>query len=394
MNRSPENLISRGVAEVIEKSHLEKALRSGKKLRIKYGIDPTTPFLHLGHTVPLRKLRALQDAGHKAVLIIGDFTATVGDPSGKSSTRAALTRSQTDVNSAKYLEQAFRILDEERTEVRRNSEWFDSMNFRQFLDIASKVSAAQLFSHETFRERIKKEQPLGLHEFLYPVLQGFDSVMVKADVELGGVDQKFNLLMGRQLQKTYGLSPQDVLIAPYLIGVDGKEKMGKTTGNTINILDTPSELFAKIMRVPDNLILDYFELVTDVTDEALAVIKKEVKSDPKSAKSHLAKLIITEIYDKPSAEAAEEDFNLLFRDKALPKAIPEAYLRVGKWDPVELLVSAKAVSSKSEARRIVNQGGATIDNVRIAADTKGVEVRDGTILKVGKRRFLKIRTKV
>lgn len=385
--------MTRGVAEVIERKHLEQALRSGEKLRVKYGIDPTTPFLHLGHTVPLRKLRAFQDAGHKAVLIIGDFTATVGDPSGKSKTRPALTRAQADANAAKYLEQVSHILDLDRTEVHRNSEWFDSMSLAQFAHLASRAPGLLLTDRSMVIERREQKLPFAGHELFYPILQGYDSVMVKADVELGGIDQTLNLLVGRDIQKGFGMEPQDLLIVKYLIGTDGKQKMGKTVGNTINVLDTPAEMFGKIMRIPDSLISDYFELVTDVTEEALALIKKEVKSDPRAVKARLSKLIVTEIHDEPSASAAEEEFNLLFRDKALPKEMPEAHIRAGEWDPVELLVATGAVSSKSEARRLLTQGGVSINNQKIAAHTKTVEVQDGTVIRVGKRRFLRIRSR-
>lgn len=386
MKPSNEELLKRGVLEVIDRDHLAGRLEKGDKLRIKLGIDPTAPDLHLGHTVPLRKLRQFQDAGHTAVLIIGDFTARIGDPSGRDKTRSSLSESQVKANAKAYKQQAFRILNPDKTEVRWQSEWFDDFGLDQLIQLASKVSTWHLLSHETFANRKTAGNPLMHHETLYPLLQGYDSVVVRADVELGASEQKFNLLTGRMIQQAYGQDPQDVIISPYLLGTDGKEKMSKSVGNTINLTDSPQEIYGKVMSIPDALVVPYFELLTDLEFKALQKVKQEMTNHPRNGKAHLAHFIVEIIHDEPAAETAAAEFNRVFRDKGTPSEIPTFEIPHGKVAIVELLVATKLAQSRSDASRLIEQGGVRVQGKRVSNPKAEIEVTD-LLIQVGKRRF-------
>ncbi len=386
MKPSNEELLTRGVIEVINRDHLAQRLGKGDALRVKLGIDPTAPDLHLGHTVGLRKLRQFQDAGHTAVLIIGDFTARIGDPSGRDKTRSSLSESEVKANAKAYQEQAFRILNPDKTEVRWQSEWFDDFGLDNIIELASKVSTWHLLSHETFAKRKTAGHSLMHHETLYPLLQGYDSVAVRADVELGASEQKFNLITGRLIQKAYGQEPQDVIISPYLLGTDGKEKMSKSVGNTINLTDSPSDIYGKVMSIPDALVVPYFELLTDLAFEALAKVKQEIRNHPRDAKAHLAHLMVEMLHDEPAAQEAEAEFNRVFRDREMPKDIPIFTISEKKLTVHELLIATKLVKSRSEAARLIEQGGVRVNGKQILSPKDEIEVTD-LIIQVGKRRF-------
>ncbi|MBI2263195.1 tyrosine--tRNA ligase [Candidatus Berkelbacteria bacterium] len=390
---SIEEVLSRGVAEVIVADFLRRKLKSGKKLRVKFGIDPTAPDLHFGHAVVLRKLRQFQDLGHLAVLIIGDFTAQIGDPSDKQKTRLPLTAAEVKQNAKTYLEQAYHILDPEKTEVHRQSEWFSNFDLKKVFKLLSKATVKQHLEHETFSLRLKKDLPLSLHELIYPLLQGYDSLMLRADLELGGTDQKFNLLMGREIQKAFGQKPQDILTLQYLIGLDGKEKMGKSLKNYIALNDSPSEMYGKVMSIPDDLILQYFELLTDVKEKALKIIQKELKTksrNPREIKSKLAKLLVETFYDALSAEQTEAEFNRVFRQKEIPTKLTTVALAKKTWFLADLLVKLKLAASKSAARRLLQQGGVRINSQVVGQEGK-ITVSNGWVIQAGKRRFVKIK---
>ncbi len=393
MTDQNNELLDRGVAEIIERRSLETKLRRHKPLRVKFGIDPTGYQLHLGHVVPLRKLRAWQDAGHQAVLIIGDYTAQVGDPSGRDKTRNALSAEQTKKFAATYLDQVSRVIDLKRAEVRYNSEWFDRFTAADFLKLMMSVSANQLLTHETFRRRLDRGLPLGLHELTYPLLQGYDSVAVKADIELGGTDQKFSLLTGRDVQAAYGQDKQDVLLFDYLLGPDGKEKMSKTAGNIIAIEDAPNEMYGKVMSIPDRLILPYFTLATDAASEVLAETKKELrgkKTNPRDLKARLAKTIVTQYHGEKAATEAEFEFTHIHRRKGQPSAMPTIEVRGGEHSILNLLVNHKLALSRSEARRLIEQGGVKIDQRKITDWEQTIVAIDGAVLQVGRRKFVRL----
>jgi len=391
---SADDLLSRGVDEIIVKSDLENKLKEGGKLRVKYGIDPNKPDIHLGHAVPIRKLKAFQDLGHTAVFIVGDYTASIGDPSEKAKTREPVAKALIKKNADAFFKEAFRILDKDKTEVHLQSEWFKDFDLNKIIEIGSKVSTQQIMEHETFRKRLEENQPFMVHEIIYPLLQGYDSVAVKADVELGGIDQKFNLLMGRQMQKAYGQPQQDVLMMKYLVGLDGEEKMSKSLGNYIAINEAPEEMYGKVMSIPDNLILHYFELCTDVTEDALKVIGEELKSgkkNPRDAKAELAKTIVEMYHSKDDAEKASEEFDRVFSRREKPKDIPEIKLEISECRMDDLLMKCELATSKSEAKRLLEQGAVEIEGETIIVPEEVVKIRDGMVVQVGKRRFVKIK---
>lgn len=387
-------LLDRGVAEIIDRTSLVQRLGRRRPLRIKFGIDPTAHQVHLGHVVPLRKLRAWQDAGHVAVLVIGDFTARIGDPSGRDKERLALTAEQTKKFSASYLEQISKVLDVRRAEVHYNSEWFDRMNAGDLLRLLSKSTLNQLLAHETFRRRLDDKRPLGLHEITYPILQGYDSVAVTADVELGGLDQKFNLLAGRDMQTAHNQEPQEVMMFGYLLGTDGKQKMSKSLGNTIGLSDTATDMFGKIMSIPDKLIPQYFTLATEVPAEEIQTITKELKSKkshPKNTKARLALEIVRLYHGNEAAESAAAEFTKVFAKKGVPTEMPSATVKGGQHPVLNLLVSQKLAASRSEARRLVEQGGVKYNKEVVSDWNASVTVHDGDILQIGKRTFVKFR---
>lgn len=396
-NHAPYNpLLTRAVQEVIELRSLTNKLERRRPLRVKLGVDPTGYHLHLGHVVPLRKLRAFQEAGHQAVLVIGDYTAQVGDPSGKDKTRSALKAEQVEKFAAGYLDQVGLILDMAKTEVRHNSEWFGKFTAAEFLQLLSRMTVNQLLAHETFRRRIDQGLPLGLHELAYPLLQGYDSVAVQADVELGGVDQKFNLLAGREMQVAHNQPPQDVMLVHYLMGTDGQKKMGKTEDNYIALDDSAEAMFGKTMSIPDTLIGHYFELATDVATDEIQAIEKSLKTkttNPRDVKVRLAKAIVSLYHGQAVAEQAATEFSHVFQKKGLPSALPTATVKPGPHSLLNLLVSQRLASSRSEARRLITQGGVKVDRQPITDWESTVTVSDGMIIQVGKRKFLKLEVK-
>ena len=382
-----QDLLTRSVSEVIDKKHLEQQLTSGKKLRIKLGIDPTGSRLHIGHAVVLQILRRFQDLGHTAVLIIGDTTALIGDPSGKNETRPPLTAADVKKNFATYERQALKILDKDRLEVRWQSEWFKNFNLIDVIREASKLSAGWITSHETFRSRLKAGQPLGFHELLYPMVQAYDSVAVKADVELGGLDQKFNLLTGRELMQAHNLEPQDIVLANYLIGTDG-QKVGKTLNIFIALEEEPFEMFSKVMAVNDDLIIQYFEYTTQLPMDEIKQLEQDIKngSNPRDIKKRLGQEIVTFYHDKKVAAAAQAEWEKVFSNKEKPTDIEE--MAVKSENIIDVLVETKLAPSKSEAKRLIEQNGVKVDDKTVNEDT---QVKSGNLLQVGKRKFIRIR---
>ena len=390
------DLIRVGVEEIIPEEHLEsqisKSISSGEPLRVKLGCDPSKPDLHIGHGVLLRKLRQFQDFGHTAVLIIGDFTAMIGDPTGKNKTRPQLTLEETKENSKSYIDQATIILSEKNLEVVYNSDWLSKLNFNDVIKIASKYTVAQMLERDDFTKRYNSGKPISLHEFLYPLAQGYDSVVIKSDIELGGTDQKFNLLVGRALQKEYNQSPQSIITAPLLEGTDGIEKMSKSHDNYIALTDTPDNMYGKVLSIPDDLILKYFEFCTNCTREELENHSKGLESgekNPRDLKRELARDIVSIYYDIDKANQAEQQFDKLFIKKGAPDDIDEINLS----EPtrlIDVMVSNGMVSSNGEAKRMVKQGAVKIDDVKVEDAFISIEPGGGKILKVGKRRFLKI----
>jgi tyrosyl-tRNA synthetase len=385
-----EELLTRGVSETIVAEHLREQLLSGKQLRIKFGIDPTSPHMHLGHTVPLRKLRQFQDLGHHAVLIIGDGTAMIGDPSGRKEARQKLSRKEIDENKKTYIKQAGKILNLETLEIRHNGEWFFPMSAIEYLELTSLVSATQLLQREDFAERISDEEnPLNALELSYPIMQGYDSVMVKADIELGGHDQKLNLLMGRKIQRKFDLEEQDILTVPLIEGTDGERKMSKSFGNSIALEDLPDDMFGKIMTVPDEMITRYFTLLTDLSMEEIKKIEKQMEAggNPRDAKAHLGWELVRMYHSLEAADAAREAFDALFKEKQLPDNIPE-YKIDGPTAIVDVLVDSGLAKSKSDARRLIDGGGVKVDET-VVADYEQ-EVSTGALIQKGKRHFVKV----
>ncbi|MBI2035520.1 MAG: tyrosine--tRNA ligase [Candidatus Liptonbacteria bacterium] len=376
-----DTLLTKGVHEVIVRDHLERALKSGKKLRVKFGIDPTSPELHLGHLVPLLKLKQFQDVGHKIVLIIGDFTAVIGDPSGRSETRKPLTAAQVRANFKTYLKQAGKILDVKKIEVHNNSVWYKKGGQELLLQLAARVSAQQLLEREDFQKRMKAGEAISALEMLYPVFQGYDSVAVKADVEIGGTDQKFNLLMGRRLQRSYGLQEQNIITTPLLVGTDGIRKMSKSYGNFIALSDKPADVFGKTMSVPDALLKNYFELLTSVEyPEALS---------PYDAKQLLAGELVRLLYGEKEMEKSKENFQKVFSKKEIPEDMPTIGLDVPEIAALDLLLLS-GIKSKSEARRLIAQKAVDVENVTIQNPEEIISVHEPVVLKVGKKRFFKV----
>lgn len=390
------SLINRGVAEIVPESELisklERSIKDNKPLRIKLGLDPTAPDIHLGHTVVLNKLRQFQDLGHEVHLIIGDFTGRIGDPSGKSETRKQLTEEQVMTNAATYKEQIFKVLDKEKTVVHFNSEWLMKLNLVDVLGLAGKYTVARMLERDDFSKRYKEGLPIGIHEFMYPLMQGYDSVVLKADVELGGTDQKFNLLVGRNLQKEYGMEPQIALMMPILEGTDGVQKMSKSLGNYIGINEEPYEMFGKTMSITDDLICRYFELVTRVDMQEIKTMQDKMADgtlNPRDAKIRLAKEIITIYHGTEAARQAEEKFKLVFSQGNIPDDIDEVTVEENEiWLP-KFLHENNMVSSSSDGRRMLEQGAVKVNGVKQVEENLVIE--DGQVVQVGKRKFIKIR---
>ncbi|MGA3286782.1 MAG: tyrosine--tRNA ligase [Bacteroidota bacterium] len=391
------DLIKRGVFEIIPEEDLvkklEHSIKTKKPLNIKLGCDPSRPDLHLGHSVVLRKLRQFQDLGHQAILIIGDFTGMIGDPSGKSKTRPSLTLAETRQNGQSYFEQATKILSSQRVTMQYNSEWLDKMSFADVIRLASKYTIARMLERDDFTIRYKAGEPISVHEFLYPLAQAMDSVAIHADVELGGTDQKFNLLVGRDIQREFGQEPQVTLMMPILAGTDGIEKMSKSLDNYIGVSDTPKDIYGKTLSIPDKLIYQYFELATDVPKKELLEIKKSLDNpdtNPRDTKRTLARTFVRMYHSQEAATAAEEEFDRIFVEKSIPDDIEEFMLNA-PMTITALMTEAKLAASKGEARRLVEQGGVSIDGERVSDPNVLLPDKSEFILKVGKRRFLKVK---
>lgn len=403
-------IILKGVDEIIGledlKSKLERSVKTGKPLTIKLGLDPTAPDIHLGHTVVLRKIKQFQDLGHKAVIIIGDFTGMIGDPTGKSKTRRQLSNEEVMNNALTYQKQIYKILDSSKTELRFNSEWLSSLNFAAVMQLASKYTVARMLEREDFKKRFKDHESIGIHEFFYPLMQGYDSVELHADVEIGGTEQRFNILMGRTLQKDYGQESQAAIFMPILEGLDGVEKMSKSLGNYIGINEIPEQIFGKVMSIPDSLIIRYFELTTDTHPDDIRTIAENLrleKVNPRDIKIQLAVELTGLYHGEDAANEALKNFNQVFQKREIPENIPEfdiSDLMEAKAgvDIIKLLVTAGLASSNSEARRLISQGGVKINGIKLNEQIKNNGALDNTIplgnndiIQVGKLKFLKIR---
>jgi tyrosyl-tRNA synthetase len=393
-------VIKRGTVEIIPENELtdklKSALESGRPLTIKLGLDPTAPDIHLGHTVVLQKLRQFQDLGHQVVLILGDFTARIGDPTGKSETRKQLTEEQVLENARTYERQIFKILDREKTRVVFNSQWLAPLKFTQVIELAAKYTLARMLERDDFAKRYKEGLPISIHELFYPLMQGYDSVELKADVEIGGTDQKFNLLMGRTLQKEYGQVPQIAITMPILEGLDGIHKMSKSLGNYIGIDEAPREMYGKTMSLPDELMSRYFELVTAVSLEELRDIEAGLKDGslhPRDIKMRLAREVVSQYHGIEQARAAEEEFKRMFQQKDLPDEVPEFRpaedMKEEVWLP-KLMVAAGSTGSTSEARRLIQQGGVKVDGIKVDDPNITINPSQGMIIQVGKRKFFQI----
>lgn len=390
-----KNLLSRGVEEAVSIKSLEEKLKSGKKLRVKLGADPSRPDLHLGHAAVLRKLKEFQYLGHQIVFIIGDYTGMIGDPSGKSATRPQLSSKEVNENAKTYLKQVGRILDIKKTEIRRNSEWYSKMKFSETLSLTSKFSVQRLLERDDFSKRIKENRELHVHELLYPIMQAYDSVAIKADVELGGTDQKFNLLAGRKLQRRLNMPEQDIVTIPLLVGLDGKNKMSKSLDNYIGITESADSMYGKVMSIPDELIVHYFELATELSAEEARKIKEELKSsnnNPRDVKMRLAREIIKLYHSEAMALKAENNFIDVFQKKETPVEMAEYRLKEKTLNIIDLLLQIKLASSKGEARRLLDQKGVVVDNAIIDDAKATIEIsRDGVIVRKGKRHFVKVK---
>ena len=391
--------IRRGASEIIREEDLtrkiEHSLKTGKPLTVKLGCDPSRPDLHLGHSVVLRKLRQFQDLGHHAVLIVGDFTGMIGDPSGRSKTRPALTLQETRRNGQSYFEQATKILSTKKIQMLYNSEWLGTMTFADVISLASKYTVARMLERDDFEKRYRAGEPISVHEFLYPLAQAMDSVAIRADIELGGTDQKFNLLVGREIQRENGIEPQVAITMPILVGTDGVEKMSKSLDNYIAISESPKEIYGKTLSIPDTLIADYFLLTTDLPRAELDQIRQQLAGhsvNPRDLKRRLAREIVRLYHTEKDARAAEEEFDRIFVKKDLPDEIPECSIRAddGAVGILRLLTETKLASSNGEARRLIDQGGVSVDGVRITDSNTTIPVSKGVIVKVGKRKFLKV----
>lgn len=381
-----EDILTRNVEEIIDKERLVSLLKSGKQLRIKYGVDVTNPLLHLGHAVNLWKMREFQELGHKVVFLIGDFTTLIGDPTGKSETRPLISKRQIEKDAKKYLFQAHKILlkDPQVFEVRRNSEWYNKMKLDEFLRLASFVTNAQLIKRDMFQKRIKEGKEIHQHEIVYPILQGYDSVMLNSDLTIIGSDQLFNELMGRFYQEKFGQKPQAIVTTVITPGIYGTEKQSKSIGNYIAILDSPKEKFGKIMSIPDSLITQYFKVYTKLS---LKEIEKNKNLLPREAKSRLAREIVSLYHGKKEAKTAEQEFNRVFTEKKLPSKISQAKIQKGDYLLPELLFKFKLATSKGEAKRLIEQGAVEINN-QVVKDWKTTfKLEKSVVLKVGKRRF-------
>lgn len=395
-------IIKRGIEEIISEEELIKKLKKSRKekrpLRIKQGFDPNAPDIHLGHTIGLRKMRQFQDLGHDVYFLIGDFTGMIGDPSGRIVTRKQLTEEEVKKNAETYKKQVFKILNPEKTIIEFNSHWLGKLSFSEVLKICSKYTVARMLERDDFATRYKEEKPIGIHEFLYPLMQGYDSVALQADVELGGTDQKFNLLVGRIIQREYSQEPQVIITMPLLEGTDGVEKMSKSLNNYIGINESPQDIYGKVMSIPDNLMIRYFELVTNVPLNEIDKIKIDLENDnlhPREVKKRLAREIVQLYHGHSDSLIAEEEFEKVFKNKLYPEKIKELVLKKdnlkeGKIWITELIAISGLIDSKSEARRLIEQGGVRINGKKVSDPYLDLTVKEGMILKIGKLNFIKL----
>jgi len=379
-------ILNRGVEEVIVRGNLEKKLRAGKKLRVYYGIDPTSPQLHLGHAVILWKLREFQDLGHEVILLIGDFTACIGDPTDRTAARKQLTEKQVQENMKDYQKQISGILDFKKVKIKFNSKWLTKLNFTDVVELAANFTHGQIIQRSMFQERIKKQQEIYLHEFLYPLMQGYDSVAMNVDLEIGGKDQLFNMLAGRTLQKVYNNKDKDVLIMQLLIGTDNR-KMSKTFDNFITMNAEPNDMFGKIMSMADEIMPDYFELATRLSEEE---IKEILKQGPRDAKARLAREIVALYHGKQAAKKAEQEFERVFKEKKAPSKMPEIKLSVISYQLSDLLVKTKLAPSMAEAKRLIKQGAVKINNQIIKDPNQEIKIKNNMIIQKGRRGFVKV----
>jgi len=392
--------LKKGAAEIIPegdlKAKLESSLKTGRPLRAYLGVDPTAPDIHLGHTVVLRKLKHFQDLGHTAIFLIGDFSAMIGDPTGQSETRPPLTREQVDVNAKTYLAQVFKLLDPQKTEVRYNSEWLEKLSSYDVVRLCGHYRLARMLEREDFRSRLANNQPISVHELLYPLLTAYDAVVLKSDVEIGATEQKFNLLVHRDIQREYGVPSEVALTMPILVGLDGQRKMSKSLGNYIGITESPTDIFGKLMSIPDELMWTYYDLVTDRTPEEIAALKKEVASGaahPMDVKMRLAQEVIAGFHSREAARKAAENFQRVFRDRQAPaEAEVQRISRGPAKKLVTLLAELKLAPSKTEAGRLIEQGGVEIDGVRVADPRKDIDLSHPAefLLRAGKKKFLRV----
>lgn len=391
------DLIRRGANEIVPEDELvkklERSLKENKPLNIKLGCDPTRPDLHLGHSVVLRKLAHFQQLGHQIILIIGDFTGMIGDPSGRNSTRPPLTLEESRKNGESYIEQASKILRKEKTRIVHNSEWLGKMSFEDVIKLASKYTIARMIERDDFTKRFKAGIPISVHEFLYPLAQAMDSVAINSDVELGGTDQKFNLLVGRDIQREFGMEPQVILTLPILVGTDGVEKMSKSYDNYIGLSDSPSQIYGRSLSIPDNVIYTYYELATDISNEELAKIKSDLANpeiNPRNLKRALARKLVEMYHNAEEAKNAEEEFDKIFIKKEVPDDIPEYKAKAAEIPLLDLIVEIEFAPSKGEARRLIQQGGVTLDGEKVSDTNMVIKFGKEQILKVGKRKFIKL----
>jgi tyrosyl-tRNA synthetase len=398
-------ILRTGAAEIVPEDELKEKIKnsllSNKPLTVKLGLDPTAPDIHLGHTVPLQKMRQFQDLGHQAVIIIGDFTGRIGDPTGKSETRKALTEEEVLRNAETYKEQIFKILDPAKTRIEFNATWLSKLSFEEVIKLASNCTVARMLERDDFAKRYQEERPISIHEFFYPLMQGYDSVALQSDVELGGTDQKFNLLMGRTLQKDYGQLPQVALTTPILEGLDGVHKMSKSLGNYIGVYESPREMFGKTMSLPDELMIRYFELVTKVPVDEIRCLEKGLADGsvhPRDLKMRLGWEIVRIYHGDAEADQAKDEFIKMFQKKEAPDEMPEFSLaelgasKDGTIELVTLMVNAALAPSRGEARRLVEQGGVKLNDEKLSDSQAAIRLSAGDILKVGKRKFIRIRS--
>jgi tyrosyl-tRNA synthetase len=391
------NLLKRGTVEIFGEDELAQRIteanKEGRPLRVKLGMDPTAPDIHLGHTVVLRKLRQFQDLGHKAVLIIGDYTARIGDPTEQNTTRPMLDGEQIEENARTYLAQAGKILDmsDDKLEMRYNSEWLEKMTPMEIIKLASMKTVAQMLQRDSFKKRLQADIDVYMHEFLYPLMQGYDSVMINSDVELGGTDQTFNNLVGRDIQRGYGQQAQIVVIVPILVGLDGTEKMSKSKGNYIGVTDEPADMFGKTMSISDEMMENYFTLLTDLPPEQIAELTDASKTHPKEAKVKLGKMIVSQFYDEAAAKAAEAKFEKVFAQNQLPDDIPVVEVESKAVSVRELLLACKLLNTGGEAKRMIKQGGVRINDERIDDPNAECVPKNGDVVQVGKRKFAKLK---